>query len=62
MEAASFLIQHNLRRCWSKRVLTDNSSGAKVVFFASDFYVNTLVEVCHVYNWDFSDNYQGMLQ
>nr|GMD02172.1 ATP-dependent DNA helicase SRS2-like protein At4g25120 [Ipomoea batatas]GME18267.1 ATP-dependent DNA helicase SRS2-like protein At4g25120 [Ipomoea batatas] len=30
VEAASFLIQHNLRRCWSKHVLTDNSSGPKV--------------------------------
>ncbi|XP_031095692.1 ATP-dependent DNA helicase SRS2-like protein At4g25120 isoform X1 [Ipomoea triloba] len=30
VEAASSLIQHNLRRCWSKHVLTDNSSGHKI--------------------------------
>nr|GLL28077.1 ATP-dependent DNA helicase SRS2-like protein At4g25120 [Ipomoea trifida] len=30
VDAASSLIQHNLRRCWSKHVLTDNSSGHKV--------------------------------
>ncbi|CAH9139656.1 unnamed protein product [Cuscuta epithymum] len=30
VEAASFLIQHNLKRCQSKHVLTENSSGAKI--------------------------------
>ncbi|VFQ77522.1 unnamed protein product [Cuscuta campestris] len=30
VEAASFLIRHNLKRCQSKHVLTDNSSGAKI--------------------------------
>ncbi|KAL2539989.1 P-loop containing nucleoside triphosphate hydrolase superfamily protein [Abeliophyllum distichum] len=30
VEAASFLIRNNLRRCKSKDVLTDNSSGSKI--------------------------------
>ncbi|PHT89077.1 ATP-dependent DNA helicase SRS2-like protein [Capsicum annuum] len=30
VEAASFLIQNNLKRCQSKRVLTDNSVGSKI--------------------------------
>lgn len=30
VEAASSLIQNNLKRCQSKDVLTDNSSGSKV--------------------------------
>lgn len=39
VEAASFLIRNNLRRCKSKDVLTDNSSGSKVNRFSKKLSV-----------------------
>lgn len=32
VEAASFVIQNNIKRCQLKSVLTDNVSGSKVLF------------------------------
>ncbi|KAL6581366.1 hypothetical protein OROMI_007289 [Orobanche minor] len=36
VDAASFLIRNNLKQCISKDVVTDNSSGSKVLEIASD--------------------------
>ncbi|KAL3650379.1 hypothetical protein CASFOL_006782 [Castilleja foliolosa] len=46
VEAASFLIRHNLKRCDSKHVTTDNSSGSKADFRFLDHVDQITVKEC----------------
>lgn len=61
VEAASFLIQNNSKRCQSKRVLTDNSVGSKVNEFSFLIEINILDRSTYNIRY-FADYYQRMLQ
>lgn len=43
VEAASSLIQNNIKRCQLKDVLTDNSSGSKVIYFCLILQIRKII-------------------
>lgn len=49
VEAASSLIQNNMKRCQLKDVLTDNSSGSKVIYLCLVLYIKSIRFFCVVY-------------